>query len=79
MRGKKSAEAIISSEYLTISDVKNYLKISQSAAYGLAHSKDFPVTRIGASIRVPKEAFFAWVASKTVIPAGVAEYLRLQQ
>ena len=61
--------------FLTVSDVKNYLRISQSAAYGLTHCKDFPVSRFGTSIRIPREAFLAWVASKTVIPPGVAEYM----
>ena len=63
-------------EFWTISDVKRYLKISQSAAYALAHREDFPVARFGSSIRIPKEPFLAWVASNTVVPAGVSEYLR---
>ena len=63
------------SEYLTVAQIRDYLAISQSAAYGLTHSEGFPVTRIGTSIRIPKEAFFAWVAANTVIPAGVADYL----
>ena len=31
----------INTNYLTISDVKHYLNISQSAAYELSHRKDF--------------------------------------
>lgn len=76
MRTKNEASPLVFSEFLTVADVKNYLKISQSAAYGLTHSKGFPVTRLGSSIRIPKEAFLVWVEANTVIPAGVAEYLR---
>lgn len=77
MRTKKQpVETIMYSEYLTVAEVKDYLKISQSAAYGLAHSKDFPCCRIGASIRIPKEAFMAWLQTRTVISSAVAEHLR---
>ena len=30
-------------DYLTVSDIKNWLNISQGAAYGLTHRRDFPV------------------------------------
>ena len=36
-------------DYLTISEVKDYLNISQSKAYELAHRKDFPICRFGGS------------------------------
>ena len=71
----KSVETPSISEFWTVADVKRYLRISQSAAYALTHNKGFPVSRFGSSIRIPKEPFLAWVASNTVIPAGVAEYL----
>ena len=71
----KSTMLPVSNEYLTISDVKDYLKISQSAAYALTRSKDFPVSRFGASIRIPKREFLAWVALKTVVPISIADYL----
>lgn len=62
-------------EFLTIREVKDYLKISQSAAYGLTHSKGFPVARFGASVRIPRKAFLAWVDMQTVIPGGLADYI----
>ena len=58
--------------YLTVADVKNYLNISQAAAYELTHRADFPVVRIGGSIRVPRDAFLAWVRLRTHIPREVA-------
>ena len=54
--------------YLTVAEVKRYLNISLTAAYELSHSKDFPVCRFGGSIRIPRDAFLAWVESRTYIP-----------
>lgn len=56
------------SNYLTVADVRRYLNISQTAAYELSHSRDFPVCRFGGSIRIPRDAFMAWVDSRTYIP-----------
>ena len=61
-------------EYLTICEVKEYLNISQSKAYELAHRKDFLVCRFGGCIRIPRNAFLAWVEQRTTIPKD----LRLQ-
>lgn len=58
--------------YLTIADIKYYLNISQSAAYELTHRKDFPVCRFGSSIRIPRDAFLAWVESRTNIPTALS-------
>lgn len=58
-------------QYLTIADIKCYLNISQSAAYELTHRKDFPVCRFGSSIRIPRDAFLAWVESRTYIPTSL--------
>lgn len=62
----------ITANYLTISDVKHYLNISQSAAYELSHRKDFPVCRFGSCIRIPRDAFLAWVECHTHIPASLS-------
>jgi len=61
--------------YLTVKEVKNYLKLSQSAAYALTHSKDFPVCRMGGTIRIPRDAFLAWVDRHTSIPAYLNDYM----
>lgn len=58
--------------YLTIADIKCYLNISQSAANELTHRKDFPVCRFGSSIRIPRDAFLAWVDSRTYIPTALS-------
>lgn len=59
--------------YLTITEVRQYLNISQSAAYELSHSKGFPVCRFGGSIRIPRDAFLVWVESRTYIPTNLVE------
>ena len=55
--------------YLTVADVKNYLNISQTAAYALTRRKDFPVCRFGSIIRIPRTEFLAWVDARTCVPA----------
>lgn len=65
----------IETEYLTVADVKKYLNISQAAAYQLSHRKDFPVCRIGSSIRIPRQAFLAWVERHTHIPDELSAYM----
>ncbi len=58
--------------YMTVADVKRYLNISLTAAYELSHRNDFPVCRFGGSIRIPKDAFLAWVESCTYIPTNLS-------
>ena len=70
---------MLSGEYLTISEVKNYLNISQSAAYGLAHNKDFPVCHLGGTIRIPRDAFLAWIDKKSNIPEYLSDYMKRMQ
>ena len=60
-------------DYLTVADVKSYLNISQAKAYELTHRSDFPVSRFGGAIRIPKDAFLCWVDSMTYLPAALAE------
>lgn len=62
-------------QFLTIRDIQDYLNISQSAAYELAHRKDFPVCRVGGSVRIPREAFLAWVDMKTHITPQLRSYM----
>lgn len=57
--------------FLTISEIRKILNISQSAAYQLAKRKDFPVSRFGGNIRIPRDAFFAWVEARTFIPTAL--------
>ena len=55
-------------EYLTVADIQSWLNISQGAAYGLVHRKDFPVCRFGGIIRIPRLPFLAWIAENTHNP-----------
>lgn len=65
MENTKNTDACM---FLTIADVQNILNISQSAAYQLSRRKDFPVCRFGGIIRIPRDAFYAWVEARTYIP-----------
>lgn len=55
-------------DYMTVSDIKEYLNISQAAAYSLTRRSDFPVCRFGGTIRIPRNAFMVWVETMTTIP-----------
>ena len=59
--------------YLTVSEVMHYLKISRSGAYALTKRKDFPVCLVGGSIRVPESLFLTWLKKQTYVPASLAE------
>ncbi len=59
--------------YLTVSEVMRYLKISRSGAYALTRRKDFPVCLIGGSIRVPESLFLAWLNKQTYVPSSLAK------
>ena len=55
-------------EYMTVADVSTYLNISLSKAYALTRRKDFPVSRFGGSIRIPRSIFLTWVEQMTYLP-----------
>jgi excisionase family DNA binding protein len=65
----------VTQQFLTIRDIQEYLNISQSAAYDLTHRKDFPVCRVGGSVRIPSKAFYAWVEMKTSISPQLRSYM----
>lgn len=64
-------KANANSNYLTVAEVGHYLNISQSKAYELVHTKDFPVCHFGGAIRVPKDLFLQWIQKNTYIPANL--------
>ena len=66
-------------DYLTVKDLKEYLHLSQSAAYALTHRKDFPICRFGGTIRIPRDPFLAWVDANTRIPDSLARYMSQTQ
>ena len=57
--------------FMTIAEVRKFLNISQSAAYQISKRKDFPVCRFGGNIRIPRDAFLAWVDSRTYVPTAL--------
>ena len=74
MTKSKNVERLEMEEnYLTVSEVMRYLKISRSGAYALTKRKDFPVCLIGGSIRVPESLFLTWIKKQTYVPASLAE------
>lgn len=56
-------------DFMTVAEVKDFLNISQSSAYELMHRKDFPVFQVGGMIRVPRDAFMAWIELHTHMPS----------
>lgn len=56
--------------YLTVGEVAEYLRISLSKAYALTRQKEFPVCRLGSSIRIPRKEFVTWVERHTHCVSG---------
>lgn len=46
---------------LTIPEMGKLLKISRSKAYSLTKEKDFPIIKIGKSLRVIKQDLMNWL------------------
>lgn len=46
---------------LTVLDVVSVLSVSQAGAYELAHSKEFPVLKVGSRIVISKDKFLRWI------------------
>jgi len=56
---------------LTMKHVQRVLDVSRPIAYELAHRQGFPVVRFGRAIRVPREAFLAWLRREAgQLPGG---------
>lgn len=51
-------------ELMTVADVAQKLKISRWRAYMIFHEPDFPLLRIGRSLRVRRDDFEKWLSSK---------------
>jgi excisionase family DNA binding protein len=50
---------------LTMKDIQDVLGICKPKAYELAHTRGFPVVKIGRTFRVPKAAFLLWLEEQT--------------
>ena len=53
-------------ELLKMEDIQKILLISKTNAYILVHRKDFPMIRIGRSIRVSRVALERWIEQQVV-------------
>lgn len=49
------------SDLLTVTEMAKLLKISRSKAYSLTKEKDFPIIKIGKSIRILKNELYKWL------------------
>ena len=50
----------------TVEEISEILGISRSAAYELVKKDEFKSVRIGASIRISKSSFDAWLDSREI-------------
>lgn len=49
------------SDLLTVMEMAKLLKISRSKAYSLIKEKNFPLIKIGKSIRIIKNELYKWL------------------
>lgn len=49
------------SDLLTVLDMAKLLKISRSKAYSLTKEENFPIIKIGKSIRIIKKELYTWL------------------
>ena len=45
----------------TVSDMAEVMRISKPTAYDIVHRADFPKIMVGRCIRIPRDAFMAWL------------------
>ena len=46
---------------LTVSEIRQIMRIGTNSVYNLIHSKAFPVKKVGHSYRIPSEPFYRWL------------------
>jgi len=64
MAKRKETDAHNDGEVMTISDVAQYLRISEAKVYELARSGAIPALRIGKSWRFQKDLLKQWVRKR---------------
>ena len=52
---------------LGVEEVMEMLRIGESKAYAVLKSNQFPITKIGRHVRVPKKSFIKYLASMTCV------------
>lgn len=50
---------------LTVDEMAQILRIGRSSAYELCRQKEFPIVRIGRSIRIPRRALYEWIEGQS--------------
>lgn len=50
---------------LNVEEVRKILRLARPLVYQLVHRKDFPAMRFGRAIRIPRDAFLAWLEQQT--------------
>ena len=56
---------IMMQDLMTVKDLQDYLGVGRAKAYELVNVPDFPVLRIGRSIRIPKDLLEEWIIENT--------------
>ncbi|NMB38538.1 MAG: helix-turn-helix domain-containing protein [Firmicutes bacterium] len=56
-------------------NLNSFLRIGRSSAYELCRQNEFPVVRIGKSIRIPKKALLDWIEYESNKANGSGQYL----
>ena len=59
---------------LTVKELAEVLRIGRSSAYELCRQNEFPVIRIGNSIRIPKKALFDWIERESGNASDSADF-----
>lgn len=59
---------------LTVKELAEVLRIGRSSAYELCRQNEFPVIRIGKSIRIPSKALFEWIERRSENANDSADY-----
>ncbi len=59
---------------LTVKELSEVLRIGRSSAYELCRQNEFPVIRIGKSIRIPSKALFEWIERRSENANDSADY-----
>ena len=74
LKGRVLMNTQKASATLTVTEVRDILKIGSNSVYSLIHSKAFPVIKIGHSYRVPSKPFYVWLNGRdteVALPEGV--------
>ena len=50
-----------SPDIMNVEDIAKILGISRVTAYGIVHSKGFPLLKVGRKLKIPKIAFIRWI------------------